>query len=369
MKYIKLASRLLIAVPIIGYQLPGKFVYVLFGTVQSLKSFRIALGLSFLVIFFLINLLLTRHNALSSADIIFDFMILANLVILYNFRSQDQVGVVRPVLVLLLSGVLIQILLGFYTGSTRLMEVFGRNIVVLGGGSASMSILFGMLLIIGISGVSVNSYVVTPDLRLKRETVFLAFACLVAAIGLVVSGGRTPLAASLLILLISYRSQWKRFILPLASFLLLFYFSEFFELLISRTVLTSREDFLLYSTTGRWEIYQEVFNYLNTREEEWTSCIGCKTNILAFVSDNINRIEDQFHSEPLRLYVILGIIGPALYVIGLLYFSCSIAFKDCRSTLFQQLALYLLLVGLTDNTLIYLHFWLIAYHVGSKSSL
>ena len=336
-----LLFSILLLIPKVGYGFFGKILYIYFLIYQNLR-----IKASLVIFFFLISIatlisLIIGYTSFSYY-LALDVLILINLYLLLVRPVQQSEEKFDYIIFYLLFALLIQICIGFFTGKTGIVKNGAVENIRLGFGTASASIVFCLMVV-----ASIN----TGFGPLKKYTIVI-----LSFFGLIVSGGRTPLFVALLIFALNNPSKYFiQKVITLCVVLSLFYLSGFYQGILERSGISSLSEVGSgISTTGRLIVWTEAIEYLGY--DRWIDFKpGNISEVLNAIRVDIGFAEDQFHSELIRMYATYGYFGVAIYTYLLAKFTYAFLFLDGKQ--YTGLTLALLLIGLTDNSLVYFHFW------------
>ena len=246
---------------------------------------------------------------------------------------------------------LIFLLISVLIGNVFIYDDYGQPRVVLGFGPATASILFALLVII-----------FWQDTKVKFYSIWL----ILSVVLLLLSGGRTPIAvAGLIVLLTLFNKTIRRkYAIILISFALVsLYYTGFVEAVLARSNINQISSLSAISTSGRTLVWSAVYDSVTF--DLFRVSLGHQINILDSIRPQIGFSEDQYHSELLRMYVIFGLSGVIWYMLILAFFTLRIFI--CQRPIMSSCICALLLIGITDNTLVYLHFWAFLYLCAERS--
>lgn len=331
--------------PTIGYNWFGKAIFIIFfSNAFILKNPKIFLAMLIAMLLILFSSFfqfsLTKYFFL-------DILILLNCVglLLINIKQSHESSL--NIIWLIYLGCFIQVIYGLFNGNTAIIAVYGMPVVQLGFGTASLSTLFSILALLTYHSID------------KKSTFFFPLLILPMFL-LIISAGRAPLLA-LVILLIIHRPFLNLGLKILFTFIVLviMIYTNFLDLFLARTFVAEGGDF----STGRLLVWTATLN-----ETGFYKFFGFNLGELGQILENIRPMigfyEDQLHNELLRMYITYGYAGVILYLFLILRFLIS--YLKGYSPQFSGTVLLLLIIGLTDNTLVYFHFWTIAYLVYAK---
>lgn len=334
----------MLAIPILMVSPIGKIVWFL-SLVSRKRSAALFFFVSIIIIQILTVFAVSANTFLINYATVLDIAIIFNLLFITSISLTPEksldVNLLRNFVFPFMTYVCVSALIG----NVYIYNDYGQPRIVLGFGPATASILFAMFTTIFWMDLKINS--LSPKL-------------LVSILLLLLSGGRTPIAATALIVIFTIlrrRLRRKYALILLIIALGLIASSGFLESILGRSGIASGSDLSEIKTSGRLLVWSAVYN--TAEFEYFRVALGQTTEIMLKIRSQIGFSEDQYHSEVLRLYVIFGVSGVIWYTMLIIIFLFRVF--TCAEPIASSVILLLLLIGLSDNTLLYLHFWSLIY--------
>lgn len=331
--------------PLIGYGPFAKIVFCLF--------FLFNISNKSLVKLLFITLIVTTLGAYnfyngygSPIYIVYDLIIIFLIFFLFILKIKHNLE--PPSYEMLLMVPLILISLLFFSDSFGFYDDYGGKRLHLGFGPASASILFALCCL-------QSAFMSNKTLSTYLMIIFMIF--------LLLSGGRAPILFTFLFLgIYLYKFSKLRLISIMSIFILLFGSLGLFDAIVSRSRIFEVTSILDINTSGRIFLWTSIIAEIGFNDFIRNG-IGSLGHTLSSISFDINYVEDQFHSEILRMYLLFGYVGVFLYLMLMVKYILS--FINRPSAISGTISL-LLCIGLTDNILIYLHFWMFIFIINYK---
>lgn len=333
-----------LGIPTIMVSPIGKIIWLYSIQKYLLKSY-FSLATYAIIILILMCYSLFTDSFIFNHAILFDLVVILNLLFVSNLAIQKEYNLNLNLLHSYFIPFITFIIVSLLFERVYMVNDYGQPRIVLGFGPATASILFAIL-----------TLVYWLD---KKRSIFSPILIISVSL-LLLSGGRTPIAVTgLIVFLTLFNKSLRRrhALLYILAGTGAIYFSGLIDAIVERSGVSSISSLNEISTSGRMLVWSAILE--ETQFHIFRVNLGHQLHILENIRDIIGFNEDQYHSELLRSYVMLGLSGVIWYIVLIVIFF--IRMVSMTNSIMSSVIFALLMIGLTDNTLIYLHFWALLY--------